>query len=90
MWAQAARDRDALEAELGLRHKEERDILLQEAAERADEMIKEVILQYGGGGMNSMLTYYYLINLRTARWNPDWDMGSFDFVAGAIYIGFNF
>eukprot|EP00903_Cladosiphon_okamuranus_P022276 g20482.t1 len=42
MWAQAARDRDALEAELGLRHEEERSRFLEEANERASEIIEEV------------------------------------------------
>ncbi|CAM9865365.1 unnamed protein product [Pylaiella littoralis] len=42
MWAQAARDRDALEAELGLRHEEERSRFLEEANERALEVIEEV------------------------------------------------
>eukprot|EP00752_Nemacystus_decipiens_P006369 g5741.t1 len=42
MWAQAARDRDALEAELGLRHEEERSRFFDEANERASEIIEEV------------------------------------------------
>lgn len=42
MWAQAARDRDALEAELGLRHEEERSRFLEEANDRASEIMEEV------------------------------------------------
>lgn len=42
MWAQAARDRDALEAELGARHEGERERLLEEAQERANAMVEEV------------------------------------------------
>lgn len=42
MWAQASRDRDALEAELGARHDAEREKLLQEARERASAMVEEV------------------------------------------------
>lgn len=42
MWAQAARDRDALEAELGSRHEAERSILLEEAGERDSEIVEEV------------------------------------------------
>ena len=49
MWAQAARDRDALEAELGLRHEEERSRFLEEANERASEIIEEVGLWCGLG-----------------------------------------
>lgn len=42
MWAQAARDRDALEAELGARHEGERERLLEEAQERTNAMVEEV------------------------------------------------
>lgn len=42
MWAQAARDRDALEAELGARYEGERERMLEEARERASEMVEEV------------------------------------------------
>lgn len=42
MWAQAARDRDALEAELEARHEGERERLLQEAKERANAVVEEV------------------------------------------------
>ena len=43
MWAQAARDRDALQAELSARHEGERKRLLEEARERAIAMVEEVI-----------------------------------------------
>ncbi|CAM9638804.1 unnamed protein product, partial [Ectocarpus fasciculatus] len=42
MWAQAARDRDALEAELGLRHEAERSRFMEEAGERDSEIVEEV------------------------------------------------
>ncbi|CAM9272491.1 unnamed protein product [Sphacelaria rigidula] len=42
MWAQAARDRDALQAELSARHEGERERLLEEAQERAIAMVEEV------------------------------------------------
>lgn len=42
MWAQAARDRDALEAELSLRHEAERSRFLEEAGERDSEIVEEV------------------------------------------------
>lgn len=42
MWAQATRDRDALEAELGLRYEGERSKLQEEANERANEIVEEV------------------------------------------------
>lgn len=42
MWAQAARDRDALEADLSLRHEEERSRFLEEANERASQIVEEV------------------------------------------------
>lgn len=48
MWAQAARDRDALEAELGLRHEEERSRFLEEANERASEIVEEVGVAWRG------------------------------------------
>ncbi|CAM9657572.1 unnamed protein product, partial [Ectocarpus sp. 4 AP-2014] len=41
MWAQAARDRDALEAELSLRHEAERSRFLEEAGERDSEIVEE-------------------------------------------------
>lgn len=50
--AQAAKDREALEAELGARHEGEREKLMEEARERADEMVKEVrvcCVAEGGG-----------------------------------------
>lgn len=47
MWAQAARDRDALEAELGLRHEGERERMLEEAKEHANEMVEEVSVCFG-------------------------------------------
>lgn len=43
MWAQAARDRDALQAEMNARHEGERERLLEEARERAIAMVEEVI-----------------------------------------------
>ncbi|CAN0138574.1 unnamed protein product [Ectocarpus sp. 12 AP-2014] len=41
MWAQAARDRDALEAELSSRHEAERSRFLEEAGERDNEIVEE-------------------------------------------------
>lgn len=46
MWAQAARDRDALQAELSARHEGERERLLEEAQERAIAMVEEVIAKF--------------------------------------------
>lgn len=42
MWAQAARDRNTLEAELGARNEREKKKMLEEARDRAESMVQEV------------------------------------------------
>ena len=44
MWAQAARDRDALETEMGLKQEAERERMMEEANQRAGEIVEEVLL----------------------------------------------
>lgn len=56
MWSQAERDRVSLENELGLRHEADRERIMEEANQRANEIIKVVCTSLALRSLLSIVT----------------------------------
>lgn len=56
MWSQAERDRAALENELGLRHEADRERIMEEANQRANEIIEVVCTSQALRVLQSIVT----------------------------------